>query len=851
MKRLEECLNNQYANYVIPFFWQHGESHAELLSEIEAIRKSGAMEFCVESRVYEDFCGKSWWEDFGFILEEAKKRKMRVWLLDDKRFPTGYANGMLKNRDELKKKHIRLDYVDVVGPKSENAILIKGIDKDEKLISVTAYQRSGKGEEVEGDGVDLTQNINDELIFWDIPKGVWRVYFVIETRRTTQGFAEHIDILNPDSCKLQLQAVYEPQYEHFKEYFGNVFAGFFSDEPSFGNDSLHYDSKLGKKEMLIPWNAEIVELLASKMEISPQKVKTLLPFLWEEHSLLKFNIRFSYMDLVSNIYKENFSDLLGDWCREHGVMYIGHVIEDMNAHMRLGYGAGHFFRALSGQDMAGCDIVLNQMIPGIKEMHHTASVFDRCVDPEFFSYTLAKLASSSAHIDPKKKNRAFCEIFGAFGWVEGVPMMKQLVDHMLVSGINYFVPHAFNAKYPDYDCPPHFYIGGRNPQFEHFCSLTQYMQRMCHVLSEGVHHTNVAVLYNAEAEWCAGEYDLFQKVSKILLQNQIDFDFIPSDCLINANIVDNNLVINEEKYKVLVVSYSEVLPQKLIDNLNNISKCGIEVIFCESLPKRTAENKSAIISNAFTVQKTKDLPNYLEKIGCRDIKLSEKCPYLRYYHLKNNGKDMYMFLNEDIFNGIDVVCNLTHSGQYIKYNAWDNSLSYGQTHNNQLSLKLKPSEVTVIIFEEHNEEVENEDCIREEIITPLWKIYVEKDGAYQLYDETDKLYNLARKLTRYAGKIKYECCLNLDTIPIEIELGNVGEIATMWINGKKCADAINYPYSFKVKELLSKGENDIVIEVITNLAYRERDDFSKFLSLPPIGIVGPVKLRFENANGRE
>lgn len=40
------------------FFCQHGESHEELLSEIEAIERSGAKEFCVESRVYEDFCGK-------------------------------------------------------------------------------------------------------------------------------------------------------------------------------------------------------------------------------------------------------------------------------------------------------------------------------------------------------------------------------------------------------------------------------------------------------------------------------------------------------------------------------------------------------------------------------------------------------------------------------------------------------------------------------------------------------------------------------------------------------------------------------------------------------------------------
>ena len=122
MKRLCECLNDEYGSYILPFFWQHGDSHELLLKEIEAIEKSGAKEFCVESRVHNEFCEDKWWDDFGFILQEAKRRNMRVWLLDDKRFPTGYANGSVEKHPELKKKHIRLSFVDVVGPKPCSAI---------------------------------------------------------------------------------------------------------------------------------------------------------------------------------------------------------------------------------------------------------------------------------------------------------------------------------------------------------------------------------------------------------------------------------------------------------------------------------------------------------------------------------------------------------------------------------------------------------------------------------------------------------------------------------------------------------------------------------------------------------
>ena len=77
-------------------------------------------------------------------------------------------------------------------------------------------------------------------------------------------------------------------------------------------------------------------------------------------------------------------------------------------------------------------------------------------DGVFYHYALGKLGASAAAIEPLKKGRAMCEIFGNYGWQEGTYLEKYLADHFMVRGINYFVPHAFSAKdFPDPDCPPH------------------------------------------------------------------------------------------------------------------------------------------------------------------------------------------------------------------------------------------------------------------------------------------------------------------------------------------------------------------------------------------------------------
>ena len=96
LERVNEVLNNQGDNYILPFFWQQGETEEVLRDYMAAIQNAGIGAVCLEARPHPDFAGPLWWRDLDIILDEARTRDMKVWILDDAHFPTGRANGALK-----------------------------------------------------------------------------------------------------------------------------------------------------------------------------------------------------------------------------------------------------------------------------------------------------------------------------------------------------------------------------------------------------------------------------------------------------------------------------------------------------------------------------------------------------------------------------------------------------------------------------------------------------------------------------------------------------------------------------------------------------------------------------------
>ena len=60
---------------------------------------------------------------YGMLVNEAKKRGMTIWILDDKHFPTGYANGLISKYPERRKWHLVHRHVDVIDPQQGALVL--------------------------------------------------------------------------------------------------------------------------------------------------------------------------------------------------------------------------------------------------------------------------------------------------------------------------------------------------------------------------------------------------------------------------------------------------------------------------------------------------------------------------------------------------------------------------------------------------------------------------------------------------------------------------------------------------------------------------------------------------------
>lgn len=849
---LNDVLQNRPANYLLPFYWQHGNHYERIVEQMDRIESTGARALCVESRPHEDFGGETWWRDMDLILSEAARRGLKVWLLDDNHFPTGNCNGLLKDKyPQLRRWHLMEKHVDVLGPLADASLLLPKVGGEDELARVCAYRRTGSGEELEGEAVELTGQVRDGFLFWDIPEGCWRVFFVYKTRRgSLQGQEFYIDMLNPASVHVLIEAVYEPHYERYRQYFGNTFAGFFSDEPNFGNDRVgsslvdygEYTRKVGQPGIALPWSEDVLDRMNETLGYDAADA---LPLLWYADEARAPEVRYAYMDAVSALYRDCFTRQIGDWCRAHNVEYIGHIIEDMNAHARLGRGVGHFFRSLDGQDMSGIDIVLHQVMPGMAHYDSAFLCWGGVNDAEFFHYVLGKLGSSMAHLNPLTRGRAMCEVFGAYGWAEGGPMMRWLMDYLLVRGVNHFVPHAFSPDFPDPDCPPHFGAEGHDPQFEAFVELMGYTNRAAHLLYGGRHVANAAILYHAEAEWMNGECMLTQKPARELYDRQIDYDILPADSLYSdAAVRDGKLCVQDERYDCLIVPYAALLPEKLLAALYTLHTQGAEVWFVDALPENCPfDGKVAPLE---TLAEDMRARGFAEVLPDRDF------PLLRVYHVERDGMSVFMLANESVTETAALNLRLPRGGRYLRLDLLTGETTRGESADGTVPVCLPPYQSAFYVFDDFSDAefgAYPSPAVWKPAgaLQPTFEVSIapmEKLDEFQPYCTADTLFNMTGPDHRpaFSGKMRYRAVVTLPAgKALRLDLGRVGQTAKAWLNGRPLGQRICPPYAF-VLEGVRDGENELVVEVSNTLGNAVQDPFSCFVTLPPSGLLGPLTL---------
>lgn len=873
MDRMHALLNGKDSNHLLPFLWMHGEDETTLRHYIKKINNSGIRAVCLEARPHPDFLGSGWWRDLDIILDEAGKLDMKIWILDDEHFPTGYANGEVeRNYPHLRKRLLKCHQLDFCGPRRHAQAMISYAfeDSDDKLIGVWLARKTGFNSIDFDSVVNITDKVHDNrLVSFNLPEGEWKIITLVSSykggEKETEGY---LNPLLPEATDVLINTVYEPHYQHYAGEFGRTILGFFSDEPRFGN--LHGASaSIGRDPMPLPWREDLPELLAERSISGTQgteDIKNLLPLLFinaEESANL---IRYHYMDLVSELYSVNFSQRIADWCSAHHIEHIGHVIEDNNASGRLGYGAGHFFRSMKGQSMAGLDVVLHQLLPG---MDHSCnkSMTAKGWDGEFFHYCLGKLGGSLGDLDPTMNGRVMCEVYGAYGWSEGNRLMKWISDYMLVRGVNEFCPHAFDPKeYPDEDCPPHFYAHGINPQYREFEKLMRYTNRIAELVSGGSHIATAAVLYHAEAEW-SGEYMPMQKVCAELTRNQIDFDIVAVDYIDEADIRTEEIPefrINGHDFKCLIIPAAEALPEALIRKAAEMADSGIPVYFLERLPERSSEltdvkevlNK--LVQSAVILKIDELIPEMQSK-GLYEITASTYEPYLRAYQYKHEDGDVLMLVNEAPAGVIKTEISVPFQRSAYRYDAFDNRLikvPNQEFSDRKINLELNAYQSAVFCWTDHNlDNLTSEEravpSVENEITGPFKVSFADSSNLEFFTGEM----TLAELLPineldgreNFSGLIRYDFDVNIDDPDqtVFIEINEVSESAALTVNGSEAGVKICPPYLFDISDLVVKGKNQLSVTASTTLGRTQQDWLSQYLLMEPAGITDSITLKTE------
>ena len=858
--KINDILNGKVENSFYPFFWQHGETETVLRQYMEKIQESGMNAVCIEARPHPDFLGEKWWTDLDIILDEARKRDMKVWILDDSHFPTGYANGAIKEKyPEHRKWYLYMRCFDAAGPVKGARINISylagrpwdGVSEDiNHVIGVYMAKRvsdrnNGKEEIMIDTLKDITGAYKDGIITIDIPEGAYRIFTVYYTRNGgEESTADYLNPLSAVATEVLVKTVYEPHYEKYKEDFGKTITGFFSDEPRFGNKK-GFMAGIGQ-DMVLPWRLGLEKELPFEMKY--------LPLLWVQGEGLEGEIRYQYMNLITRLYHENFTGVLAKWCHDRGISYLGHNIEDNGAHARLGYGTGHYFRGQTEQDFSGIDVIGTQIVPGMP-YHHDSFSTGGC-DGEFYHFALAKLGASAAHLDPVKKGRAMCEAFGAYGWNEGLKLMKWITDHLIVRGINYLVPHAFSPKeFPDWDCPPHFYAQGHNPQFRYFSVYSNYANRLMNLFQNGVHKAPAAVLYPAEQEW-AGDYMPVEKPVRELLENQIDCDIVSADYLLDAVVEENRLKIHKEYFKTLIIPYGEAIPVNVVRKAMEYAQSGLRVIFLQDYPSGTLGGE--LTEEEWLTLKQVCLTGAVSELAdlCRDLaEIRLKIPYreLVYYHYEQ-GTENWMFFNEHLSRTVYTTIEMPEAAYAYSYDAFSNTLYQLEKEESGYRLKLAPYESCVWIFSEDpianaKEKVKPVCHGKPQELMAEWKVSFADSFSYPDFKETLPVREVVTVNTidgyeDKCGTVSYETVFTVEegSGVVFLDLGTVYEIAEVFVNNKSAGVKLCPPYVFDFTGLVEQGQNLLRVEVTNTLGTQIRDGLSQYLVIEPFGVEGPVIL---------
>lgn len=517
---------------------------------------------------YQDYLSSTQnWEKFRSDIAYAiDKLGLRVWIYDEKGYPSGAAGGIVL-KDNPSAQALGLSVISKLVNKGEQ-LSIPFPQGHTKLLAAFAYPETGLGTSKAIDlrkYTDAKGNLN-----WSAPKGKgnWKVQYFVQkafyenTHATHNWFEQRkmVNLLEKKATADFIKVTHEQYKHHVGNYFGKGIEAFFTDEPSLvGTHFLNNKPPVtpgvrDEPDFSIPafptlnWSES---LLTEFKRRRGYDLFTKLPYLVEGQSAAAFKVRIDYYQTLMELVAECYFKPLEKFAANNNVASSGHLLleEDLFYHP-----------VFEGSLM---EMYKHMQFPGIDLLTAYPLVAKR------WGVTTAKFAASVA--DTYGKKQVMSEISSAFDSNDaGINGQMAAVGIQFAYGVSLFNSYYRHDKMSVEE----------NKQF------TNYIGRVAYLMDHGKRQPQVAVYYPIESIWAKTSIPLsigrehFDKDALLLSDNFTELGLALVDQHIDFNYIDHEKLPEPGKeIKKLIIPRLAVLQKEQLDQLIRLAEQGLKLYF--------------------------------------------------------------------------------------------------------------------------------------------------------------------------------------------------------------------------------------------------------------------------------
>ena len=541
---LSKNFNNPPSEYASHVIWglEGNIDRKMICSDLDSIKARGFKAVILEAGYHLPFkyLSEDWFRTVRIIVNEAKKRAIKVWIIDEGKYPSGFAGGKFsEERPDLRMQ--ALVGCGVINVRSGEILTNFSIDKN-AISAVAISNTSSLHKEVQ---------ISDHKISFSAGMDSWRIMIVKPDFRTGQTRCvnnptgakdtrySQMDYMNPKAVRQFIDWTHEQYKKYIGSEFGKTVLGFRGDEPDYS---------------YIPFTPSIIDSFNVIKKYDPKLYLASLTTPTQTEQERRFKA--DYWDVWSRLFADNYFKQVANWCACNGMAHVTHLNNDHNMPACV-KSEGDLFRDLNKVQIPGIDAIWNQIWPD------TVNDFP-------------KYASSVAHVYGKP--RSFSESFAAYYNIPTISEAKYVLDYQMVRGINFF---EFM-----------FWIAGSKNQGwisqPGMHDLNDYTNRTAYILTQGIPGARVAMYYPTNSLWL-GDNNAAERVKKIthaLLQHKRDFDYLDDDAFTEAITVGHGYLENKsgQKYNTLIIPSADAISDKAWNVIKSFEQKGGKVLFWGSTP---------------------------------------------------------------------------------------------------------------------------------------------------------------------------------------------------------------------------------------------------------------------------